>query len=165
MTKQSLTHEQLNHLFYYKDGTLFWKNPSKYVSRFKDFPITSLDSKGYLRVGINGTRYAVHRIIYFMHYGYLPDYVDHINNEKIDNRIENLRPCSNRENSYNAGLSKANKSGIKGVCWNKSIKKWHVQITVNGKRAVSKYFKCIEEARFYVKNKRILLHGEFSREK
>ncbi len=72
-----------------------------------------------------------------MHYGYLPNYIDHINNISTDNRIENLREANKSENNYNSKLRITNVSGAKNVCWNKKQKKWIVSLGVNNQ---IKYF-------------------------
>ena len=60
--------------------------------------------------------------------------VDHIDNNKLNNNLNNLRYATSQENSQNAKLSIKNESGVKGVCWNKSRKRWTAQIKVNGKQ-------------------------------
>lgn len=60
--------------------------------------------------------------------------VDHINRNKLDNRRENLRQCSQRFNCYNSRLSKNSTSGFRGVSWNKSAKKWSASITADRKK-------------------------------
>lgn len=57
--------------------------------------------------------------------------VDHIAGDTLDNRRDNLRVCSQSENLRNVGLSSANKSGVKGVMWNKSRNKWTATIRHN----------------------------------
>lgn len=59
--------------------------------------------------------------------------IDHINHNKLDNRKKNLRIVSHSENILNAKLNKNNKSGYKGVSWNKRYSKWEVFITINYK--------------------------------
>ena len=61
------------------------------------------------------------------------EYVDHINGDSLDNRRRNLRICTNAENGRNSKISKANKSGYKGVGWNSQRKLWRAKITVNRK--------------------------------
>jgi hypothetical protein len=59
-----------------------------------------------------------------MHYGYIPSIIDHIDGNPLNNNIKNLRPATEMQNHHNMGISKRNKSGIKGVCWDKSKNKW-----------------------------------------
>lgn len=56
---------------------------------------------------------------------------DHRNRNRLDNRRENVRPATNRQNCANSKLSKRNNSGYKGVCWNKLLNKWVAQISLN----------------------------------
>lgn len=60
-------------------------------------------------------------------------YVDHINNDSLDNRKKNLRLCTREENRRNTGLRKDNKSGYIGVRYNKRLKKWIAAIGFKGK--------------------------------
>lgn len=159
-----VTQDLVRKKFEYEGGKLLWKDPSKYKPSLVGKAVNSLDSKGYLRVGFGGKRHAVHRIIFLYHKGYLPDYVDHINADKLDNRIENLRGCTNEENSYNSKLSKANTSGVKGVSWSGQSKKWHVQISSGGRRVFSKMFDTIGEAKESAGEARARIHGDFARD-
>ncbi|MFA6972878.1 MAG: HNH endonuclease [Gallionella sp.] len=68
-------------------------------------------------------------------------YVDHKNMNKLDNRMDNLRECSMRENKGNIKPYKNNKSGHKGVCWSYSTRKWMAQIkNKNGKNILLGFF-------------------------
>lgn len=58
--------------------------------------------------------------------------VDHINRNGLDNRRVNLRIVTNSLNSYNSKLAYDNRSGYRGVCWNKINNKWTARITING---------------------------------
>lgn len=72
--------------------------------------------------------------------------VDHINNNKLDNRRDNLRVCSSSENKFNTNKPKTNKSGYKGVYWESDRKKWTVQFRAYGKRIRIGSFNRIEDA-------------------
>ena len=72
-----------------------------------------------------------------MNHGELPEFIDHIDGNSLNNRIENLREATNSQNCMNGKLRKTNKSGHKNVYWHKSAKKWSVEIKVFGKK---KYF-------------------------
>ena len=93
-----------------------------------------INVRGYRVVKINNYVYKAHRIIWFMQYGDWPvDQIDHIDHDKTNNRIKNLREATNRENSRNQKLSIRNTSGIIGVCWDKWANKFLATIRVNGK--------------------------------
>mgnify|MGYP001248554429 CR=1 FL=1 len=72
--------------------------------------------------------------------------VDHINNNPLDNRKENLRICTHAENMANSSIQKNNTSGYKGVYWNANRKKWQAQISVKNKVVSLGRFENIEEA-------------------
>lgn len=100
-------------------------------------------NNGYYRVSSNCSIYTVHRIIYFMNY---PDFdqdmeVDHINQNKLDNRIENLRCVSREVNTRNHPLRKDNSSGLVGVAKRKlsGVEYWVGFYNENGKQ-IAKYF-------------------------
>lgn len=136
----------ITHLFEYKNGNLYNKidiNP-----RAKKGALSgSLCDGRYRTVVINKKRYYVHRLIWLMHYGYMPKEIDHINRNKLDNRIENLREVTRSENILNTKISVRNKSGIKGVSWSKSKQKWLVQKTLNKERKTLGYFDCLNKAK------------------
>ena len=71
---------------------------------------------GYLAVGVDCSRYYSHRVIWLWYYGYFPENdIDHVNRDRFDNRICNLREVSRSCNNYNSCVSMSNTSGIKGV--------------------------------------------------
>lgn len=97
-----------------------------------------------------------------MYYGSVPTMLDHINGDRADNRIENLRPCTQQENNYNTpGWSK--KKTPKGVTWAAKDNRWQAQISINGKNTYLGQFKTIEEAEAKVNAVRKAKHGKFAR--
>lgn len=92
---------------------------------------------GYVRIKIGGKKYYAHRLAWIYAYGSLPDLaIDHINRDRSDNRIHNLRDVSVSENLKNKSTYKTNKSGVDGVHWCKTNKRWVARIGVNGKKLV-----------------------------
>ena len=73
--------------------------------------------------------------------------VDHIDNNKKNNHVLNLRWCTSTENSQNRSMNNRNTSGVKGVTWDKRSQKWYAQIMINGKQKGLGYFVNIEDAK------------------
>lgn len=88
--------------------------------------------------------------------------VDHINENKLDNRRQNLRNCLVRENRRNRKSLRNNTSGYKGVCWYKKSKKWVAKISFNGKRYHLGYFDDIIKAAKAYNNAALKYHKEFA---
>lgn len=89
--------------------------------------------------------------------------VDHRNGNKLDNRRENLRSATHQQNGMNRGPQSNNKSGVKGVCWDRFKMKWRAQIGVMGKNVfIGSYDNKFEAAEAY-KNAAMKFHGEFAR--
>ena len=98
--------------------------------------------------GVQKTLFA-HRVAFFLYYGLYPKWpnsVDHINRDGCDNRIENLREVTAKEQSANTGLSKANTSGVKGVSFLKGRNKWRASINLEGKKVNLGTFNTLQEA-------------------
>ena len=109
---RDLTVDLLKELFDYdkETGNLIWKRKPSTKIKVGDIAGTLKDN-GYIYVGINHNSYRAHRLIFLMHKGYLPKTIDHINRDKLDNRIENLRPATVSQNSMNRDISSKNTSG------------------------------------------------------
>lgn len=87
---------------------------------------------GYRRVHLADREYFAHRLIWLYVHGEWPEVIDHINHDKADNRIENLRSVTRLENQKNRKISVNNTSGVNGVYWNKPRKRWVAHIKVCG---------------------------------
>lgn len=102
---------------------------------------------GYYEISIYGKRNRSHRLAFVYMTGKMPKkMVDHINGIKTDNRWVNLRECDNSKNLGNMKRPKHNKSGVKGVYWDSSRKKWHAQIQRKGKSISLGRYKTIDDA-------------------
>jgi hypothetical protein len=132
---------------YHPDGYLTWLKPK--TSWIKIGSRAGGDrGDGYHYVGYGGKNHLLHRLIFLYHYGYLPELIDHIDQDRTNNRIENLKDASRRENIYNTSkLWKHNTSGIRGVSWDSSQQKWSVRFRHDGKYLFFGYFEDINEAK------------------
>jgi hypothetical protein len=91
------------------------------------------DSHGYMIGNLCGRPFKAHRIAWKMVYGNDPLAIDHINGDRADNRLENLRAADTITNGRNLGLKKNNTSGVPGVYWSNRDRVWKSQIRANGK--------------------------------
>lgn len=134
-------------IFHYSDGVLRWRENQK---RIKAGTLAgNVNQSGYVRIKYRGEKFLAHRIVWEMYNGSIPEgmQVDHINHDRTDNRIENLRLVNANESGKNQKASVRNKSGVVGVSWKKSKNKWHSQIMVNGKQIHLGFFDNIDEAK------------------
>ena len=155
-----VTKEQLQALFEYReDGNLVRRHDTyKYKA---GTVVGSRMQKGY-GTRLRGTFYRLHRLIYMYHHGVMPEQIDHINRDPFDNRVENLRAATSSENARNRKLFANNKSGVKGVCWHKRIKKWGVACSVEGRQKHLGYFDDLTVAERIAMTMREQMHGQFA---
>ena len=133
--------------FLYRYGKLFWK-----CSRGKaksGIEAGRLKSTGYKEIKLFGKSYQVHRVIWEMHNGKLPVgfVVDHINHDRSDNRLENLRAVPVKENCRNQSRRKNSGTGVNGVRWYDPRGKYRAEIKVNKKTISLGYFETIIDAK------------------
>ena len=92
-------------------------------------------STGYLQIRANYKLLLGHRLAWSMIHGKMPSgVIDHINRDRSDNRITNLRDTSQRKNQWNRNLNKNNTSGVSGVYWSRNCKKWHARLEDMGRK-------------------------------
>lgn len=102
---------------------------------------------GYKVVCLKGKHYLLHRLVFLMFNGYLPKLVDHKDQDHTNNRKENLREATKKENVYNTSkLWGHNTSGVRGVSWDTKQQKWAVRFKHQEKYKFFGYFEDKEEA-------------------
>lgn len=127
-------------------------------------PAGTLTSKGYTRLQMGGKGYMLHRIVFYMAKGYLPQIVDHKEGIEKGNGIDNLQEATNVENIRKKKKPSHNRSGYKGVLWVKGCGRWRAQISANGKKISLGYFDSAESANAAYQKKAKELFGDFYRE-
>jgi hypothetical protein len=164
MANQLPSVERINELLEYKDGELYWKaKPSKHSRNSRVFEKAGhLKKNKYSVIGIDGIVYPIHRIIYKMFNSDFDGFIDHIDGNPANNRIENLRVASPAQNQSNAKLRTDNTSGVKGVSFDKSKNKWKVRLQVNNKPILLGNFEDFEFAELVMVEARQKFHKEFA---
>lgn len=131
-------------------GKLFWKHkPKSDNNRIKIGKEAGWKNHyGYKRIGLENREYMYHRVLWVMHYGSIPSnkQIDHIDHDPLNNHISNLRLVTDAGNKLNLPMRKTNKSGHRGVHWDKNRNKWFAQIQRNRKTTSLGRFDNLEDA-------------------
>jgi hypothetical protein len=155
-----MTKEELEDTFYYKDGILYFKKDV--YTRKKDSVAGKLGgSHGYLSTSIGTRYYLIHRVVFMLHHGYLPKYIDHIDGDKLNNRIENLREATHSENmrnrsSFSKGVTKARNVYLQ------RNGKYVVSIGINNKNVRFGTYEDLELAELVAEEARDKYYGKFA---
>ena len=126
-TYTNITKEKLHSICTYDKhtGIFIFNNKNNQICK---------SNNGYMRFNISGRSYLLHRLAWLYEFGIYPDtQIDHINHIRDDNRIENLRLVSHKENGRNQKIRTTNTSGMTGVYLDKKKNKWRAQIMIDGK--------------------------------
>lgn len=154
--------KRIRELFAYdpEDGVLYRRRTWKRAGR--KMP------SGYYCLQVDGVEWREHRIVWEWVNGVTlteNDEIDHIDGDRGNNRIENLRKATRAENQWNAKVRKDNTSGFKGVSWNKKSQRWTANISINGKVTYLGAFPTAEEAHEAYTARARELRGSFARVK
>lgn len=101
---------------------------------------------GYVTVNWNGGNKYAHRLAWLYAHGYFPKYIDHINGDRADNRLCNLREATQSQNLQNITEKPYQRNPVVGASFVKRICKWSSQINVNGEKKRLGYFDSADEA-------------------
>jgi hypothetical protein len=105
--------QRIIELFDYVDGKLLWKFNRGRVKVGDE--AGAIIPNGRLYVQVDGKKYLVHRVIWFLHYGECPPFLDHIDGNPLNNHIDNLRPATKSQNAMNRKVRKDSATGVKGI--------------------------------------------------
>ena len=159
--------EELHNLLRYEGGNLFWRERGN--GKFdKQFANKEAGCKkrpdGYSVIAYGKSHLMIHRVVWTMFNRQMVkgEDIDHINGNRADNRIENLRLCSRADNLKNAQRRKDNTSGIKGVGLHDLTGKWRARISIAGKQIYLGLFQSLKEAESAIIKVRDKAHGRFA---
>lgn len=122
-----------NDIFEYRDGELFWT--VKPIGKVQIGSKAGFKAQGYFRLKYQQKQYCLHRVVWEMFNGKIRKglFIDHIDGNGFNNKIENLRLVTPIGNARNLAKQERNKSGFVGVRWDEQRKKWFVHITLKNK--------------------------------
>lgn len=161
-----LTYDEISKLLKYdpETGRLFWRkrSPDQFTGGRQTAQhncnawngkhagqeaLTADDGHGYRQGAIFDQKYQAHRVIWLLANREWPaNKIDHINGIRDDNRLANLRSVTDTENCKNSRIRSDNTSGVIGVCWSKSSRKWHAQIYLGKRKTHIGYFTDLAQA-------------------
>lgn len=105
------------------------------------------DALGYWSIGLHRRRYWAHRLAWLMTHGQWPEHqIDHINGDRADNRLANLREATHAENQQNRHKSRPNKYGLRGVDFSPQLGRYRARVVFRGVKHNLGYFDTVEEA-------------------
>jgi hypothetical protein len=153
-------------IWHFKDRRIMDSWNSRYVGLGAGTPVnpSSKDRNNYyLHMLLDKKSYLVHRIIWMHVHGSFPEeQIDHINNDRKDNRLTNLREATAAQNQHNKPLQVNNTSGSKGLYFDKTAKSWLVRVNREGKTVFCERRKSREEAEKALREYREKEHLEFA---
>ena len=161
MTPKTPTQARIKELLHYNESTgdLMWKN--RMSPRVPAGAIAGCITKdGYRSTKIDQYWIYTHRVIWIYVYGSLPpEYIDHIDGDRLNNKLSNLRAVTNEQNQHNQRpTGRKSESGILGVTINRKENRWQSSIRASGVLCYLGLFETIEEAQKAYKQAKKLLH-------
>ena len=154
MIFKDIDHNLVKTLFYYKDGDLYWKKNNRKAGCLKP--------TGYIVVEVNNKNMMAHRLIWMYHFGKVDQFIDHIDGNKSNNKIENLRLATKSQNCLNKKITTLNTTGCKGVRFRKDTGKYETRISYNKNRIILGSFDNLELADLVAKEARDKYHKGFA---
>jgi hypothetical protein len=143
-------------------GVFAWRSGSRAPRGFAGTPTR----QGYIQIQLMGKLYLAHRLAWLMTHGeWPPEDIDHINGDKADNRIANLRQASRSQNLANTRLRRDNRVGVKGVeRTSRNVPRpFRAKVGIGGKYVIAPYRATLAEAAADYAQKAAEVYGEFAR--
>jgi hypothetical protein len=168
--REALTAEYVRSILDYnpETGVFTWRWRSdaqtRWNTHYAEQVAGSKNSNGYIIIHIGDRRYRAHRLAWLIATNAWPkNLIDHIDMDRSNNRLSNLREATHSQNKANRCKPSHNKSGYKGVSWSRTTNKWLAQIVVDGRPIPLGRFDDVEEAAMAYAKAAREIYGEFSR--
>lgn len=158
-----ITHVELLSLMTYDPGTGIFRWREYRYPRRPDLVVGFMSDTGYLRCKIGPQTFPLHRLAWFyVHKRWPSGQIDHINLDKTDNRLSNLRDATHAQNKTHTEVYRNNRLGVRGVRKKNRGLRYEARITHEGRVIHLGHYLTIEEAAAARKAAERLLHGEFA---
>lgn len=161
-----ISKEVLQEWFRYEEGNLYrlkttQSRPDTLGKRFG-----GLTGTGYIQGWFRGSLYYLHDLIWVYHFGAKTEgfILDHIDGDKLNNRVENLREATVQQNVFNSKSREGSTSPHKGVSWDSSRGKWKAAVVVGGNYKMLGRFDSEEGAARACETVYKEKHGDYFRE-
>ena len=142
-----LTQERLKELLHYNPETGVFTCLVRRARLDVGSVVGSRHNRGYVQLQLDGKKYLAHRLAWLYTHGQWPQLeIDHIDRNRANNRIANLRDVSSTTNNFNTCTPRNNTSGVKGVRWFAPARRWQARIGLNGREICLGYFRHFEDA-------------------
>lgn len=139
---------------------IVWKQPGRGVRIGKPVGL-SLGKNGYYTFCFKRKNHYYHRVKFYLAYGYMPDYIDHVDGNPLNNILSNIREATNQQNMRNSAKKSSAKSLYKGVSPKRT--KWRAYIAVDKKQIHLGVFDTEIEAACAYNEKAVVLFGIFAK--
>jgi hypothetical protein len=150
-----------------ESGKFFWEKIPQRVNNRKLCDVGreagSVHYSGYIKLTLKNKPVLAHRLAWALYLGEPPPEIDHINGDRSDNRLENLRAATRAQNMHNAKAKRHSTSGHKNVQWDSESGKWRVRVRVNGVRHHVGRFSELDDAVAAARQFMLENHKEFAR--
>lgn len=159
-----ISHTRLRELLHYSPdtGSFIWKIATSNRGAVNSVAGFLLNT-GYRYITLDGQKYLAHRLAWFYVNGEWPSGdIDHIDRNRDNNAIANLRPATRSQNMSNGGVRKDSKSGYRGVTWHAQNKSWRATIQKDGKQHYLGCYKNVEDAAEAYRVAAIKIFGQFA---
>lgn len=154
--------DELKEILRYENGELYWLKKMAQRVQIGQRAGTFDFESGYWKVNIKGKRYYIHKLVFFLHHGHMPKFVDHIDTDSSNNLESNLREATKNQNCHNRKSNINSSSIYKGVSKHHNGRAWVSAIRHYNNHVYLGYFKKEQDAALAYNKAAVMYHKEFA---